>query len=263
MDKDIFQILARDPNKYRPIFSLYNEYCKEKHSYVDKKHFIIICELLDVNFKNVKKLYRNGTCYLSFVTDYSSLTDVEESDKKSNAYTKEGSKYNDNEFGALDKCYIIEYTLDNPKTCSKLSLTDYLDGTNTIIHIVVNKGRYDLLNKLISYYDVDFDIKNRLNQTVFDVLDLKDVQNTINIIKLIVNYQINKNRVTIESNVLSVKQQNSLLLDQNKRLSESVTDFRNDNFRLKQVENENKKLRQYLMLFSVLLFGMFFILFAR
>jgi hypothetical protein len=216
--KDIFQILTVNANKFRSVYSLYNEYILDsKNKYVTKRDFSLTCELLNTYYKNIDKKYYDNICYVVFVTDPSHLSNDDREQIK-NASMKE-----DNEFNSLDKCDVFEYMINNPKFCENISLKDYCDGNDTILHLLTRKNKYDMMVKISNLYDVDFDVKNKNGESVLDVINYNDLQNAMKIVKLITSYQVNKYQLKNSLVNESVKKQNTSLAEQNKELRNEVT----------------------------------------
>lgn len=209
IDEGIFQLLTQNPNEWMSAINLYNQYTKEH--YVNKKEFIINCELLTTRFKNIRKCHKNNICYLNFGTDNSLIT--------KEVYDEEiHDDYKDDElFRSLDKCDVIEYMVKNSHCCENLSLTDFFDDIDTVLHILFRKGRIDLINTLISCYSVDFDIKNKNNEDLLDVLDYsnKDAQK---LVKLVFEYRFSKLNKKYNDQLDSIKHHNTLVLETNRKL---------------------------------------------
>lgn len=227
IDEEILQLLTQNPNKWMSVISLYNQYTKE-HT-VNKKEFIVNCELLNTRFNNVRKYHKNNLCYLAFVTNNSLIPEdvLFEVEEKYNNYI------NDEIFRSLDRCDVIEYMIKNSNCCENLSLSEYFDGVDTALHILFKKGRIDLVNTLVSCYDIDFDIKNGNNESLLDVLNYSD-KNASKLVKLVFEHQFAKLNETNNNNLNKIKQTNTQLLETNKKLS-----------------NENSLLKKQIMLTNV------------
>lgn len=216
MDTDIFQMLVLSADQFRSVHSLYNEYTSNKPTtLVDTRKFVLTCELLDTGFKNVKKIYRNNVCYLAFVTDNSHLP--KEIERIQVNVTQE-----DKDFESIDKCEVIEYMLNNPKFTSSISFTEYVDGTDTVLHVLARKGKYDLLNRIIAVYDVDFDIVNKNNENILDVVDYTDARSSRQIVRSILNYQLNKCKLDNKIVIQQIKKHNTELTEANRVLTKNV-----------------------------------------
>jgi hypothetical protein len=206
----IFQLLTRNPNKWASVVSLYNQYIS-KHTNINKKDFILRCELLGTQYKNVKKYHKNGLCYLAFVSD-ESCTPKEAVDEGNHA-----DLVNDEIFKSIDKCDVIEYMMKNAEYCDNLSLTEYFDGTDTVLHILFRRGRIDIVNALISCYNVDFDIKNSNDESLIDVINYND-KNAVKLVKLVFENKYSRLMADHNTQLSNVKQANTRLLEVNSRL---------------------------------------------
>lgn len=236
--KDIFQMLTISANKFRSVYSLYNEYVlNDKNRYVSKRDFSLTCELLNTYYKNVEKKYYDNICYVAFVTDPSHLSNDDREQIK-NTIAKE-----DNEFNSLDKCDVFEYMINNPKFCDNVSLKDYCDGNDTILHLLTRKNKYDIIVKIANLYDVDFDVKNKNGESVLDVINYEDLQSAMKIVKLITSYQVNKYQLKNFVVNESVKKQNSTLVEQNKELRNEVTSLTKS---VKETESSKKMATNFL-----------------
>lgn len=210
IDDGICQLLTQNPNQWMSAINLYNQYTKE-HS-VNKKDFIINCELLNTRFKNIRKYHKNNICYLAFVTN-DSLISKEVNDEK---YS---DNINNELFRSLDSCEVIEYMIKNPSNCEKMSFTEYFDENDTLMHILFKRGRIDLVKTLMSTYDIDFDIKNRKNESLLDVLNFED-KSAQKLVNIIFEYRISKLNETHNSRINSIKQTNTTLIEVNKKLAD-------------------------------------------
>jgi len=219
IDEGIFQILTQNPNQWMSTVNLYNQYTKEY--YINKRDFLINCELLNTRFKNVRKYHRNGLCYLAFVTDNSLISKEVDDEVKNDDLT------NDEIFRSLDKCDVIEYMIKNPQNCENLSLTEYFDDTDTVLHILFRKGRVDLVNTLVSCYNVNFDIRNRNDESLLDVLNYND-KNAPKLVKLIFEQQFAKLSENFSNRSNDIKQMNSSLLEINKKLKSENNMLKNE-----------------------------------
>lgn len=219
-ETEIFQLLVQSANTFRSVHSLYNEYTSNNKNkpIPDKRKFILSCELLNTGFKNIKKTYKNNVLYLTFSTD-KTLNEQFEMDSNVN---------DDKDFEALDKCDVIEYMFNNPKFSTNLSFSEYVDGTDTILHLLVRRNKYDLLNNIVAVYDVDFDIKNKNGEIVLDVIDFSDPRSSRQIIRTILAYQLNKYKLANANMDTELKRQNTQLSEKNYQLTSQTIMLRDE-----------------------------------
>ena len=238
--KEIFQMLTMDANKFRSVYSLYNEYVMEhRNTRVSKKDFSLVCELLKTYYKNIEKKYYNNICHVAFVTD-SSLVSNNDTEQIRNLAKQELEDFN-----SLDRCDVIEYKINNPKYCSDLSLIELVDGTDTVLHLLARRNKYDLISKLSSLYDIDFDIRNKINESVLDVINYGDIQSATRIVKLITSYQINKYKLTNSISDDAIKKQNTTLVEQNNSLQKQIVTLTTDK---KKLQSDNNSITAILCL---------------
>lgn len=238
MDENIFQLLTQNPNKWMSVVRLFNEYKTSNkflsNTYSNQKNFLIECELLNTKFKNVRKTHKNGLCYLAFVTDDSLL------------YYPSQNLYSDPDTTSalcepVEPFEIIEYMIENPEYHEKISLTEYFNGVDTILHILFKKGRIDLIKKLMIYHnDIDFDIKNAVGQTVIDSLPNDSEETTkLKLVTMYYDMKMEKNRKeyeikikTNENMVKSLLEENSKLIKQNNELKKTSGKYYSGSFAL-------------------------------
>lgn len=210
LDESIFQLLTQEPNKWMPISTLYNLYTKENPKYTpNKKNFIMICEVLNGRFKNVRKCHKNNICNLAFVTN-------ENLPIFSNAL--DNIEFLEKDFKPVDSVEMIEYMIDNPECVHSLSLNEYWDGTDTVTHILFKNGRLEPIKKLLDRYAIDFSVKNVNGKSLLDVIDYssKDAANLVELYYLNLAKDL---RSKFDKEIDLVKTNNTFLLDKNKKLS--------------------------------------------
>ncbi|AYV84015.1 MAG: hypothetical protein Hyperionvirus15_53 [Hyperionvirus sp.] len=208
IEEGTFQLLTQEPNKWISVVRLYNLLSNDHPGVsISKKEFLLKCELLNTRFKNVRKRTRNGVCNLAFVVDDSSLVDG-----------VGGGEDGEKIFKALDKCEVIEYMISNKEYCSNLSLNEFFDGVDTVVHILFRNGRVDLVERLLETFDVDLGVKNSEGKTLLDVVNYGEGGNAGKLIRLVYESQMNALKLKHSGELVVVKQRNTALLEINKKL---------------------------------------------
>lgn len=245
LDDGIFQLLTQEPNKWIPVVTLYNMYTREfPNTYnVLKRDFMAMCEMLHTRFKNVRKYHKNGMCFLAFVTDDSVIT----TDVRDEEYRTELE--NDNAFKSLKKDDVIQYMLDNSEYCQQLSFDEYFDGNDTIMHILYRNGKPDLVDKIMTSYKINMDVKNASGESLLDVINYSDKLVSARLVKLFISNQVSKINLEHAKTMEQIRETNSSLLDKNKLLTLENNRLRNSNER-------NGYMNKYMM-FTIMLFFMY------
>ena len=209
LDEAIFQILTQNPNKWMSAVAIYNSL--DSKEYKDKKDFIMNCELLPTRFKHIRKCHKNSLCYLAFIADESLISKAimkieEDADNETTSL-----------FNSLDKLEVIDYMINNPDTCRDLSLTEYFDGNNTIMHILFKNGRTDLVKKLFESYNADLSITNSEGKSIIDVIDYSSVT-APELVKIYLDYELARISLENLSALDGARKTNNSLLEANKKL---------------------------------------------
>lgn len=185
----IFQLLTQRADKWISTDTLYDSYTKEMrgNSDVTKKNFVEICQTLDSHFKNVYVEHKKNGLFLMFST---------------NAHLNTEELCTN--IPPVNVCDQIEKILKDRNLHYLLTPKQFLDGVDTVLHIVCKHGRYDLAVYVLKYYDVDVEFQNRDGLTAFEVIDFKK-QNSVKLAKLLIEYKTNKTNKTKNNDNLSVE----------------------------------------------------------
>ena len=223
LEEAIFQFLTQNPNKWLSAQTIYNHLTKDlPHRHLNKGAFVERCELLYTRFKNVHKRIRDRICYLIFVTNEASLPrEVVDEELRTQREVDEALR-------ALDPCSVIDYQLTHPEYGGTLSLTEFLDGGDTILHLLFRRGRVDLVDKLSREFDVDFDVKNVQGQSVLDVINYGDSATATRLLQKFLDHKVDRLRLAHAKDLAVVKTTNTSLLEQNARLKTENTELRRD-----------------------------------
>jgi hypothetical protein len=227
IEQSIFQLLTEKANVWISVNTLYNKYTNDvdilrnKKNLVDKKLFIILCKLLDTRYRHIKKMEDNNTTYLAFST-------FEEPD---DPFPIEKDSKSDHNL-EVNTCDVIEYMLKNPATTSTCSFTEYFDSEDTILHIVCRNNNINLLDYILRNYDVDINIKNKNNERPIDVVNIFE-KNSIEIIKMIKDYELKNLELNYEISLKNIKVENSRLVEVSNKLNEDITNYKYENERYK------------------------------
>ncbi|AYV80671.1 MAG: hypothetical protein Harvfovirus4_35 [Harvfovirus sp.] len=241
VEEGTFQLLTQDPNKWISVVKLFNLLSADHPTKkFDKRDFLLRCELLNTRFKNVRKCLKNSICHLAFVTDDGQLV---EGGSSANVFV-DGAAYK-----ALDKCEVIEYMINNSKYCSELSLSEFFDGTDTVVHILFRNGRIDLLKKLLGTFSVDFAVKNSDGQGLLEVINFSNQDSAMALVKMVHESQMNALRLSYIADINLVKQSNTSLLDINKKLA-------SENVKMKIVMDKSSVFMFWFVLFAAAVVGL-------
>jgi hypothetical protein len=215
---DIFQLLALNPDKFRSITSLYNEYNKKKlrddENYIpiDRTVFCTSCYDIDNCYNNIKKTGNLGNYKLALITNDSVL---EESLNDNNKLKED--------YANITPIDIINFYVNNPEFSSPNIFNELVNDTDPMLHYVCRNGKPEMIEKLLNSYDFDLSIKNKNNEEIYDVINFEnDFRNGVKIAKLITNYQMNKYKLLRLSTEDQLKKDNTLLINQNIKYKNDV-----------------------------------------
>jgi hypothetical protein len=217
LDAAILYYLSTNANIAMSIKKIYNDICEEKIcpdlydqrlKEINKIKFTTICHTMDSRFTNLHKYFSNGTLYLMFSTR--NKDDVLKSFFDN---TNKVDEIANNQMEVPEYCDIIKFALDNPQHSAKLKFDDYMDGTNTVLHIICINKRHDLLKKLLESYDVNTNIMNKDQKTPFDLLS--DDKSTVLMMRELSDYNLKKNLLALEITSQKIRTINSDLVREN------------------------------------------------
>jgi len=211
LDEAIVFYLTCNPDKPKSIYEVYNGLCEEKicpdlnKSFmtkdINKTKFTTICHVLDTLYCNIHKFYSNNTLYLMF-----SLKDKNQI-ILSNYHLIKNVTNPVCEFLAPDQCNVINYMLDNKNYCTSFNLTEFMNDRDTMLHIVCQSNRVDLLDKMLLSYDVDINVKNKEGKTPLDI------STNNQIMRKLLEYDFNRKLLKLQVDKQDLKENNTHIIN--------------------------------------------------
>jgi ankyrin repeat protein len=191
LDECIFDYLVLNADKPTALPKIFNDIRSGSghrcdgltDKYNHRQYFLSTCYSLDKNYKNIKKLYRDNKMYLLFQKDRHDAN-------------FESSFYNDHSL--YDNSYwkddynlknIINYMCENCMLYDfdNTYLSNLFDNTDTLLHLLVRYDKYDDLENLLKFHNVDM-IINKKNVKGETPLDLAMGLKNQKMVKLLISY---------------------------------------------------------------------------
>ncbi|AYV78798.1 MAG: hypothetical protein Edafosvirus34_8 [Edafosvirus sp.] len=213
LDEAIVYYLTINPNVPKSIYQIYDGLCQEKicpdlnKSFmtkdINKTRFTTLCHILDTQYNNIHKFYDRNMLYLLFSTKDKSEV-ISNNNMLVRGNNMPMNKYDPTfMFELPNQCNVIAYMLDNKDYCSKFNLTDYMDDKNNMLHAVCQNNRMDLLERILSSYDVDLNIKNRDGKTALDLVT------NVQMMRKLLEYDFNKKLLKLQLETQNLKENNT------------------------------------------------------
>jgi hypothetical protein len=156
-------INAETPLSMNKIYNDLFDICPDLKTHKYKELFQTTCLMMETTYKHIYKLYKNSTVYLVFSPEDKQLAIVKYQNIINNNFV-------DNVEENIDYCNLIKNMLDNPQVGQKFNLNEYIDGTNTPLHVLCKNNKTDTLKTVLDRYHVDVDIQNKDGLKLIDVL---------------------------------------------------------------------------------------------
>lgn len=172
LDECIFDYLACNADKPISLPEIFTDIRKEvghrcsdlKSSFNHRQYFLSTCYSLDRQYTNIKKIFWNRKLYLMFQKDRSD-TNFEESLYNNQLYEH---KYWKDDYTVLN---LINYM------CDRSTFNDFedsyfsriFDGYETLLHLLVTYNKYNELENLLQFHNVDINCRNLKGETPLDV----------------------------------------------------------------------------------------------
>lgn len=176
-----------------------------------KKKFVTTCHSLDNSFKDIHKKFKNNTLYLLYSTKEIPM-------EVYNNYQDESIFEDINNLHPSD---IIDYMLAN---CKNFNFNEYFNEKENPVHYLVRNNKLEQFKKLLTHHEVDLNNRDRDGKDVMDIA--MDGQNC-KIMKEIIEYK-HANRVLD-------------LMNENRELRKSNSEYAQDNRKLRQQHNDLQK----------------------
>lgn len=242
MEENIFLQLTEKSDEFLSVTRLFNDYSskssdtssslKDIHEdNLNKKLFVTACELLNTKYNNVHKIYKNNICHLCFLTDKTMLSNaLYKINLDHDAYAHQNEKYNssiDHEFQKMNNCDIVEYIINNNDVSSRLSLTEYFNEIDTVMHILSRNGKFESIEKLSKHYNVNFNQLNAHGESIMDVAK-DDIYFVKKLLKLICDYKQTESHNENTIMRVEMKNLNTNLLETNEKLVKEINSLNDE-----------------------------------
>jgi hypothetical protein len=226
LDECIYNFLVSEANKpksYQQIFeAVTTEGPFQCINLIDKTYneqyyaMLVECAGICQKFNYLHKHYNGVTKqpYLMFSTDHMNNEDVFEMEVVADNYN--------------DASGLVRYMIDHIKDIRNIKLNEYLDGNNTITHMIAKFGEPADLERLMSFYDIDLEKKNRFGQTA---LALSESNKNSAMITAFVRATFEKQIDELKQKDSDLKKQNSTLLDENITNIATISILKHKNYR--------------------------------
>ncbi len=197
LDECIFDYLACNADKPVSLPKIFDDIRKDEghrcsnltNSYRHRQHFLTICYGLDRNYKNIKKIFRYGKLYLMFQKD---RTDMNFEDSYYDNKLYEHEYWKDFTIKKLID-YMCEDSLFDDSlfhNSEDLYFTRLFDGYETLVHLLVIYNKYDQLENLLKFHNINVNCKNSRGKTPLDIaISMKNRD----MVKLLMKYDKNQN----------------------------------------------------------------------
>jgi len=208
LDDAIFYYLSTVPNVPQSVHMIYNALCDQNicpalkspaNRDNNKLKLICTCNTLDSRFKNIKVLRKNNTIYVVLSTNKESTFD----------------SFPEDTHEQVPPLTLVEYMLTCPEYSSSLNFTDYVDNKDTVLHLICRHARYDLLQRVLTLYDVDPKVQNVDHITPYDVLPFNSGDKSTKIMADLVKYECEKEVRTIRNMLTELRKHNTELQNVN------------------------------------------------
>lgn len=171
LDECIFDYLACNADKPVSLPRIFDDIrrdsghrCEElTNSFRHRQHFLCTCYSMNRNYKNIKKIFRYGKLYLMFQKDRPD-TNFEDSYYNNKVYEHEDWK----DYTIKN---IIDYMCEDSifDNYEDLYFSRLFDEHDTLIHLLVTYNKYDQLENLLKFHNVDVNCKNSRGDTPLDI----------------------------------------------------------------------------------------------
>lgn len=218
LEDAIMYYLTLEPDTPKSVYKIYNDLIADKicpslneikNKDIYKMKFTTLCHTMDTRYTNLKKFHANQVLYLVFTTK--NVTEFIDNNYPT-AYTSNTSELPKN-------CDMIEYILNNPDYCSDFDFTDFIDGNDTVLHVICRNNNVNLLNKLLDRYNVDVNIKNKNNQMPVEVTMSTEVT------KKLIEYQYKKREIEYENRLIALQSYNTTLRNESVSNTQKARNF--------------------------------------
>lgn len=173
------------PRIFDDIRSTSGHRCEElTNSYKHRQHFLSTCYSLNRNYKNIKKIFRFRKLYLMFQKDRKDTT-FEDSYYDNKLYEHEYWKDDYTIRNLID--YMCEDSIFDD--FEDMYFAQIFDGYDTLVHLLVTYNKYDKLENLLKFHNVDANCKNAKGETPLDIaISMKNKD----MVKLLMKYDKTK-----------------------------------------------------------------------
>lgn len=230
LDEAIFYCLSLHPDAFLTPVRIYNwisnqSICpalnptdrNERDSL--KIRFNCICRTLDTRFKNVHILRDSINPDIPYLI----MTNKAKIEAEKEFIRQNFSSYIP-EFDELNTMSLqtIEYMIKNPEFSATLDFSEFVDGTDTILHILCKDCRLDLIEYLLDMYDIDINIKNLHGLTPYELLPFDHNDDSVKIITKLLKYEYDTQVNKIKTNLRDIREMNTKLVNTNTKLAQNL-----------------------------------------
>lgn len=115
---------------------------------------------------------------------------------------------------------LMRYMMDHLEDVRNVRLNDYLDGNDSIVHLIARYGTPKDLKRLTSLYNVDLEKKNRFGQTP---IEITETLNRTEMMRAFLKTQFEEEIEELRKQDVELRRQNSTLLDENMMDKANIT----------------------------------------